>query len=109
LVKKGKGLFVEEYTENNLMSYRKSIDRLDEILIHTLAERFQKTNEIGFLKARKNLPSFDKVREEDQMIKFKKLAKENDLDPKMITNFFKLIISEVKKNHEKIKKNIKQT
>lgn len=100
---------MKENNENNLISYRKSIDRLDNILIHTLAERFQKTNEIGFLKAKENLPSFDEVREKDQMIKFKKLAKENDLDPKMIESIFKLIISEVKKNHETIKRNVKST
>ena len=38
-----------------LQSHRKSIDRLDAILVYTLAERFKYTQEVGKLKAKNNL------------------------------------------------------
>ena len=97
---------MENFTKNSLINYRETIDRLDKILIFALAERFKNTNKIGLLKAKKNLPSYDEVREKTQMSKFIKLAIENDIDPKLVARLFGLIISEVKKNHENLKKSI---
>ena len=97
---------MKEYIKNTLTNHRNSIDRLDKILIFTLAERFKNTNEIGLLKAKENLPSYDETREKAQMNKFNKLAIENDLDPKLVSEFFNIIISEVKRNHESLKKSM---
>ena len=43
--------------KEKLQDCRESIDRLDTILTYTLGERFQKTKEIGKIKAKNNLPS----------------------------------------------------
>ena len=53
--------------KEKLEDYRESIDRLDTILTYTLGERFQKTKEIGKIKAKNNLPSTDKNRELTQL------------------------------------------
>ena len=39
-----------------LKEHRDSIDRLDAILVYTLAERFKHTQEVGALKAAHDLP-----------------------------------------------------
>ncbi|WP_367916842.1 chorismate mutase, partial [Leadbetterella sp. DM7] len=39
-----------------LRDHRASIDRLDAILVYTLAERFKHTQSVGRLKARHDLP-----------------------------------------------------
>ena len=44
-----------------LKEHRSSIDRLDAILIYTLAERFKHTQSVGKLKAEHDLPSYNFV------------------------------------------------
>ena len=46
-----------------LAEYRASIDNLDAILLHTLAERFKITQAVGRLKATHDMPPADKERE----------------------------------------------
>ena len=46
-----------------LRGHRKSIDRLDAILVFTLAERFKHTQAVGVLKAEHGLPPSDPARE----------------------------------------------
>lgn len=46
-----------------LKEHRQSIDRLDAILVYTLAERFKHTQSVGQLKATHNLPPSDPARE----------------------------------------------
>ena len=46
-----------------LRGHRKSIDRLDAILLFTLAERFKHTQAVGILKAQHGLPPSDPARE----------------------------------------------
>jgi len=41
--------------ETILKEHRKSIDRLDSILVYTLAERFKQTQAVGLLKAEHSL------------------------------------------------------
>ena len=50
-----------------LKDHRASIDRLDAILVYTLAERFKHTQEVGVLKATHDLPPSDPAREEIQI------------------------------------------
>ena len=90
--------------KEKLDNYRESIDRLDSILTYTLGERFKKTNEIGKIKAKNNLPSTDKNRELKQLKKILKIAKEINLDTVFAKKFFSLIVNEVKNNHNKMKK-----
>ncbi len=49
-----------------LKGHRESIDRLDAILVYTLAERFKHTQDVGVLKAEHDLPPSDPNREAKQ-------------------------------------------
>lgn len=83
-----------------LGGHRDSIDRLDAILVFTLAERFKHTQAVGALKASHDLPPSDPDREANQIERLSRLAKEADLDPAFATKFLNFIISEVIRHHE---------
>ena len=83
-----------------LKEHRESIDRLDAILVFTLAERFKHTQSVGRLKASHGLPPSDSVREEAQIARLTDLAKQADLDPEFAKKFLAFIIQEVIKHHE---------
>jgi len=83
-----------------LQSHRASIDRLDAILVYTLAERFRHTQEIGEIKARHDLPSSDPEREARQIAQLKQLAETAGLDPDFAQKFIRFIIQEVIRHHE---------
>ena len=83
-----------------LKGHRESIDRLDAILVFTLAERFKHTQAVGKLKAEHNLPPSDPIREEAQIARLTDLAKQADLDPEFAKKFLNFIIQEVIHHHE---------
>ena len=83
-----------------LKGHRESIDRLDAILVFTLAERFKHTQAVGQLKASHGLPPADPVREEAQIARLTDLANKADLDPEFAKKFLNFIIQEVIKHHE---------
>jgi chorismate mutase len=87
-----------------LANHRDSIDRLDAILVYTLAERFKHTQAVGRLKAEHDLPPSDKAREAKQIERLEWLSKEADLDPEFAKKFLSFIIREVIKHHEKHQK-----
>ncbi|MDO9524895.1 MAG: chorismate mutase [Gemmobacter sp.] len=87
-----------------LRSHRESIDRLDAILVYTLAERFKHTQAVGQLKAEHDLPPSDPARESRQIERLEWLSKEADLDPEFAKKFLGFIISEVIRHHEKLQK-----
>ncbi|MFN0115613.1 MAG: chorismate mutase [Paracoccaceae bacterium] len=87
-----------------LREHRASIDRLDAILVYTLAERFKETQAVGRLKAEHGLPPSDPLREATQMARLEALAREADLDPGLATKFLTFIISEVIRHHEKLQR-----
>ena len=87
-----------------LHDHRNAIDRLDAILVYTLAERFKQTQAVGRLKAEHNLPPSDPAREANQMARLEQLSKEADLDPDLAKKFLTFIISEVIRHHEKLQK-----
>lgn len=87
-----------------LKDHRASIDRLDAILVYTLAERFKHTQAVGRLKAEHALPPSDPDREARQMARLEELAKAADLDPELAKKFLNFIISEVIRHHEKLQK-----
>ena len=89
--------------KEKIEEYRKSIDRLDSVLIYTLGERFEKTKQIGKIKAKNNLPTSDHDRELRQIKRIIKIAHEANLDPIFAEKIFKTIISAVKNNHNKMK------
>jgi chorismate mutase len=84
-----------------LREHRESIDRLDAILVYTLAERFKHTQAVGKLKAQYDLPPSDPARESQQIERLEWLAKEADLDPEFAKKFLGFIIEEVIRHHQK--------
>ena len=89
-------------TEPTLDDLRDRIDRLDAILIHTLAERFRQTAKVGDLKARGGMPALDTDREARQRARMDALATETGLDPEIARQIHGLIVDRVKENHRKI-------
>ncbi len=87
-----------------LAEHRDSIDRLDAILVYTLAERFKHTQQVGRLKAEHDLPPSDPTREATQIARLERLADEARLDPEFAKKFLTFIISEVIRHHEKLQK-----
>ncbi|MCE2737958.1 MAG: chorismate mutase [Rhodobacter sp.] len=87
-----------------LRDHRDSIDRLDAILVYTLAERFKQTQAVGRLKADHNLPPSDPAREAQQIERLERLSQEADLDPDFARKFLSFIISEVIRHHENLQK-----
>ncbi|MDU8912941.1 chorismate mutase [Aestuariicoccus sp. MJ-SS9] len=83
-----------------LKDHRDSIDRLDAILVFTLAERFKHTQAVGVLKAQHDLPPSDPAREKTQIARLEDLAQRADLDPAFAKKFLNFIIQEVIKHHE---------
>ncbi|WBU57735.1 chorismate mutase [Paracoccus sediminicola] len=83
-----------------LAEHRDSIDRLDAILVYTLAERFKRTQAVGKLKAEHDLPPSDPSREAAQIERLERLAREADLDPEFARKFLNFVIAEVIRHHE---------
>lgn len=83
-----------------LTQYRASIDNLDSILIHTLAERFRITQAVGQLKAVEDLPPADPAREAAQIDRLRRLADRSGLDPEFAEKCLAFIIAEVIQHHK---------
>ena len=87
-----------------LAGHRASIDRLDAVLVYTLAERFAHTQAVGKLKAEHDLPASDKSREANQIARLEQLAKDADLDPEFAKKFLNFVIQEVIQHHKQHQK-----
>ena len=88
-----------------LQDLRASIDNLDAILVHTLAERFRCTQTVGRIKAEHGLPPADPEREARQVARLTRLSDESGLDPEFAKKFLRFIIQEVIQHHETIAQN----
>ena len=93
---------IDTEVKARLSGYRQSIDNIDAALVHMLAERFRCTKEVGVLKATHELPPSDPAREEYQIERLRRLAKEANLDPDFAEKFLNFIIKEVIRHHEAI-------
>lgn len=89
--------------EDQLAQFRASIDNLDAILLHTLAERFKVTQAVGQLKARHDMPPADKAREARQIDRLRHLADDSGLDPAFAEKFLNFIVAEVIRHHERLR------
>ena len=85
-----------------LAELRASIDNLDAILVHTLAERFRCTQAVGRLKAEHGLPPADPAREAEQIERLERLAKRSGLDPEFAKKFQRFIVDEVIRHHRQM-------
>ena len=95
---------IPESVKRALTSHRKSIDRLDTVLLYTLAERFKHTQEVGILKAENNLEPSDPKREAKQIERLELLSADANLDPIFAKKFLSFVISEVIRHHESLQK-----
>ena len=82
-----------------LSEFRGSIDNLDAALMYLLAERFKLTKQVGMLKADHGMPVADPERETFQRERFRRLAKDANLDPIFAEKFFAFILEEVIRHH----------
>ena len=87
-----------------LKEHRESIDRLDAILVYTLAERFKHTQAVGVLKAEHALPPSDPDPEAKQIARLEDLATRADLDPEFAKKFLNFVIQEVIQHHKRHQK-----
>jgi len=85
-----------------LADLRQSIDNLDAVLVHTLAERFRCTQTVGRLKAEHDLPPADPAREERQIERLERMCAESGLDPEFAKKFMRFIIDEVIRHHKQM-------
>lgn len=92
----------EAKAEAVLAELRHSIDNLDAILVHTLAERFRCTQAVGRLKAEHALPPADPAREARQIARLERLATESGLDPEFAKKLQRFVIDEVIRHHRQI-------
>lgn len=83
-----------------LRRLRQSIDNLDAALVHLLAERFARTQQVGELKARHGMAAADPAREAEQIARLRQLAAESHLDPEFAEKFLVFIVGEVVRHHE---------
>lgn len=86
-----------------LENLRIKVDEANKKIIEALKERFVITRKIGKIKARENLNSVDKNREEIVIASMRQLAKENDLDEVMVEKVFRIIMEKAVAEHDKIK------
>ncbi|SDL38586.1 chorismate mutase [Tessaracoccus oleiagri] len=86
-----------------LLRLRSSIDNMDSMLVHLLAERFKVTQRVGELKAKHGMPPADPDREAKQIARLRSLAEESQLDPEFAEKFITFIVREVVRHHEHIR------
>ena len=91
-----------EDARRELLRLRGSIDNMDSMLVHLLAERFKITQQVGKLKAAAGLPPADPDREAQQIQRLRALAVESELDPEFAEKFITFIVREVVRHQEQI-------
>ena len=87
---------------DELLKLRVLIDDSDAKLIKHLAERFDLTEKVGQLKAKKGISATDKTRETAQAARISAIAKQEGIAAPFAQAFLTAIIDEVIKRHQQI-------
>lgn len=82
-----------------LQELRERIDRLDTQLVRTLAERFEQTDRVGWVKAEAGLPAYDPEREAEHLASLCAQAQAIGLDPDLIRRLMRTVMDEVVQKH----------
>jgi chorismate mutase len=85
---------------SKLRDLRDSIDNIDAVIVHMLAERFRCTHAVGKLKAQHGLPSRDPGREAEQISRLRHLAAVSKLNPDFAEKLLAFVTGEVVRHHE---------
>ncbi len=93
-----------ERAEALLGELRHTIDNLDAVLVHTLAERFRCTQAVGRLKVQHGLPPADPEREARMIERLERLSAESGLDPEFARKFMRFIVDEVIRHHRQLQR-----
>jgi chorismate mutase len=84
---------------SELALLREEIDKIDEELVELLSRRFRATERIGTVKAIHGFPAVDAEREAKQEQRLSQLAGRHGVNPKLVSNVFRTIVTEVVSNH----------
>lgn len=76
----------------SIKKLRDKIDKIDVDIIKKISQRNIVSKKIGKLKAKLNKKVFDREREKQLMLRYKKLCHQYELSPIFIKKLFKLII-----------------
>ncbi len=87
---------------------RKHIDRLDTVIITTLAERLSLMPEIARLKKESNTPIFQEKREQQIMKTLLEIAEKNGLEKSFVEEVFLSVFNEAKRIQHQIINNNKK-
>ena len=79
-----------------LGKYRKQLDKIDNKIIKLLHLRHTASKEIGKIKVQRNIPTYDKEREEKLLKEIEEEADKYDLDKHFINAIFKVILENSK-------------
>lgn len=89
---------------STLQNFRDQLDTIDQQLLDLLVQRFAITQQVGEYKRDNDVPPIDPEREARQFARFEQHAKEAGLSPKLAQDILRLIIDEVVKNHQALRK-----
>jgi chorismate mutase len=86
----------------DLPALRQRIDTLDDQIIDLLGQRFAVTRQVGEWKAEHGAQAVDADRERQQLERFTRLAKANQLDADLVCGLFRQVIDAVVQEHREI-------
>ena len=90
----------EDTVKGELEKFRAAIDNIDAAIAYMLAERFRCTQNIGWLKAKHEMPPKDPAREAAQVARLRDLASGAGLDPDFAELFHPFVVKEVIRQHQ---------
>lgn len=81
----------------DLTFFRKQLDVIDNEIVKLLSQRFVITRQVGEFKRKRNIPPLDQARENAIYEKLHQKAIEKNIDPEMLKNIWKVIMTQSKK------------